>query len=721
MDKGKTKNEIKGKILNIFKSQPFTPIAITDISKAIGTRDRSMMSAIRDVVSDLVIEGEIVKFNRIKFILSKDKINTKSGIISITRNYSGYVKLDDQKEGELDVEIDTKDLRQAYVLDGDKVEIAIYRTDRKGRKYGKIVRITKRTSKPVIGTINVYGSYAILKTNQLKTTKEIFIPKENIKKANDGEKVAVRIVDWPRTAKSPTGKVTDVLGKAGENDTEMHAILAEFDLPYSYPARLERIADKIESGITPEEIKKRRDMREVCTFTIDPTTAKDFDDALSIQKLPNGNWEVGIHIADVTFYVHPGDDIDGEGFQRATSIYLVDRTIPMLPEKLSNFLCSLRPDEEKLCFSAIFEMDDGGNIKNQWLGKTIIRSNRRFTYDEAQEIIEGKSKELKDEICTLDRLAKKLREARFKAGSINFERDEPQFELDNEGKPTRVYFKEIKDSNQLIEEFMLLANRSVAEYIGKMKKTFVYRIHDLPEEDKFEKFVAFIRRWGYKMKAVTGKKAGEELTSLLHSAKGTPEEGIISTLAIRTMSKAVYSTHNIGHYGLAFKYYTHFTSPIRRYPDMMVHRLLEKYLDGGNSVQASQWEEYCEHCSNQEVKAAEAERASIKYKMVEFMKDKIGNEFDGMITSLTEWGVYVELDDTRIEGMISLQNMNISSDYEFFIFNHEDYMVESTESNLSFTIGDKVRIVITRADLERKVLDFKLIGYYDKNGKLITK
>ncbi|MEG0162856.1 MAG: ribonuclease R, partial [Mucinivorans sp.] len=483
---------------------------------------------------------------------------------------------------------------------------------------------------------------------------------------------------------------------------------------HKFDPQVEQAAEHIPSGITPQDYAERRDFRAVTTFTVDPADAKDFDDALSIRKLKNGNWEVGVHIADVTHYVQPGDDIDKEALERATSVYLVDRTVPMLPEKLSNFLCSLRPNEEKLCFSAIFEMSTEAEILDEWFGRTVILSDNRFAYEDAQKIIEGGDGPMKEEILELDRLAKTLRADRFKHGSIGFERDEAKFVLDEKGKPLSVYFKEMKDSNQLIEEFMLLANRRVAEFVGRKKagqkeRTMVYRIHDTPNEEKFEKFKGFITRFGYHLKADHGKAVAKELTKLLHDVKGKPEENLVSTLAIRSMAKATYSTENIGHYGLAFDFYTHFTSPIRRYPDMMVHRLLQHYLDGGKSADRDYYEELCDHSSAQEVKAAEAERASIKYKMVEFMEDKMGSEWDGVISGVTDWGIYVELEENKIEGMVALRDMGD----DFYAFDGESYSVIGHRSARRFTLGDVVRIRIKRADLARKQLDFEMVGTID--------
>ena len=503
----------------------------------------------------------------------------------------------------------------------------------------------------------------------------------------------------------------------------MHAILAEYDLPYSYPEEVEREADKIPDDITPEEIAARRDMRQVPTFTIDPADAKDFDDALSIRRLPNGNFEVGVHIADVTHYVKPGDITDTEGQARATSVYLVDRTVPMLPERLSNGLCSLRPHEEKLCFSAIFELNEEAEVQQEWFGRTVIYSDRRFTYQEAQEVIETGKGDMAEEILQLNSLAQKLRSERFRNGSINFEREEAKFELDEHGKPLRVYFKEIKESNQLIEEFMLLANRKVAEFVGKKRKgvqnserTFVYRIHDKPNTDKMAQFRSFIVRFGYHMKAQSNKAVAKEINKLMRAIHGKKEENIISTLAIRSMAKATYSTDNIGHYGLAFDYYTHFTSPIRRYPDMMVHRLLAHYLAGGKSEDKEYYERLCEHSSAMEVRAADAERASIKYKMVEFMLDKVEQEFDGHISGITEWGIYVELEETKIEGMVALRDMTD----DFYLFDEENYSVRGKDHGRTFTLGDEVRIRVLRADLHRKQLDFLLVASYDFDTKKIV-
>ena len=532
-------------------------------------------------------------------------------------------------------------------------------------------------------------------------------------KAENGTKVAVLVTDWPRRSAEPLGKIVDVLGLPGENSTEMHAILAEYGLPYNYPTEVEQAARQIDDGITAEEVARRHDMREVCTFTIDPRDAKDFDDALSVRRLDDDKWEIGVHIADVTHYVKPDTLIDREGQQRATSVYLVDRTIPMLPEHLSNGICSLRPNEDKLCFSVVFVLDNEAKVLSYTIEKTVIRSNRRFTYEEAQAIIEAGSGELADELLTLSRLAQLMRRRRFEQGAILFDREEVKFEIDEKGHPISVYFKQSKEAHQLIEEFMLLANRTVAERIGRpgrgrKAKTFVYRVHDMPFPDRIESFSRFIQRFGYTLKT-TGKRdaISNSLNHLLNDVKGRPEQHLVETLAVRSMARAIYTTVNIGHYGLAFNYYTHFTSPIRRYPDMMVHRLLERYLlQGKPSVEEQATEDLCQHCSDREQLAANAERASIKYKQVEFMNDRIGQTFDGYISGVTEWGIYVELSDSKCEGMVPIRDLG---DNDYFIYDPENYCIEGHRTHRRFQLGDAVRVRVARADLQRKQLDFTLV------------
>lgn len=599
----------------------------------------------------------------------------------------------------------------AHAMNGDRVRIQML-ARRKGRgSEGEIVEILERKQTRFVGTLNVQKFFAFLEMDSKILANDIFIPKEKLKNGKTGDKALVEITEWPDRAKNPVGEVIDILGIAGTNNAEMHAILAEFGLPYKYPEAVEAEAEKIPTEITEEEIAKREDFRKVTTFTIDPRDAKDFDDALSIRQLDNGNWEVGVHIADVTHYVTPRGIIDKEGEERATSVYLVDRTIPMLPERLSNGLCSLRPNEEKLCYSAIFELNENADIKNYRIGRTVIESDRRFTYEEAQSIIETGEGDFKEDVLKLDQLAKKLREKRFQNGSIAFEREEVRFEIDENGKPLSVYFKEQKDSNKLIEEFMLLANKTVAEFIGKVPKnkqakTFVYRIHDLPNPEKLQSLSEFIRRFGYKVKTDGSNTAvAKSINQLLEDVHDKPEENLISTIAVRAMAKAVYSTSNIGHYGLAFDYYTHFTSPIRRYPDMMVHRLLTLYMEGGRSVSKELTEDECKHCSEMEQLAANAERASIKYKQVEFMSDKIGRVFKALISGVAEWGIYAEIEENKCEGLIPMREL----DDDFYEFDEKNYCIRGRRSKREYRLGDEIEVKVVRANLERKQLDFSIV------------
>ena len=540
---------------------------------------------------------------------------------------------------------------------------------------------------------------------------DIFIPKEKLKGAKNGDKAIVQITSWPERAKNPYGEVIDILGTSGENNTEMHAILAEFGLPYSYPQTVEKAANKIDDTIYPDEIKRREDFRSITTFTIDPKDAKDFDDALSVRHLKNGLWEVGVHIADVTYYVKPDSIIDREAEKRATSIYLVDRVIPMLPERLCNQVCSLRPNEEKLCYSVIFELNNKAEIQNSRIVRTIIKSDRRFTYEEAQDVIESGKGDYKDEILILNDLAQKLRTKRFSNGAINFDRHEVKFEIDETGKPISVYFKTSKEANKLIEEFMLLANRTVAEAIGKVPKgrkakAFVYRVHDLPDPEKMNNLATFIRRFGYNLKTEGNKNdVSKSINNLLDNVQGKREENLIETVAIRTMAKAAYSTTNVGHYGLAFDYYTHFTSPIRRYPDMMVHRLLARYSEGGRSVNEKKLEEECKHSSEMELTAANAERASIKYKQVEFLSERLGEEYDGVISGVTEWGLYVEINENKCEGLVPIRDL----EDDFYEFDEKNYCLMGRRTHKIYRLGDPIRIQVARANLEKKQLDFALI------------
>ncbi len=590
---------------------------------------------------------------------------------------------------------------------GDKVSVRLFASRKKHDLEGEIIEIIERAKSVFVGTIQISRNFAFLIPSG-KVGFDIFIPLEKLKGAKNGQKAIAEIIEWPGNARSPIGEIKDVLGDAGNNDTEMHAILAEFELPHKFPVNVDNAAEKIPLEIPEEEIKKRRDVRGITTFTIDPHDAKDFDDALSLQKLKNGNWEVGVHIADVTHYVTPNTIIEDEAQSRATSVYLVDRVVPMLPERLSNGVCSLRPNEDKLCFSAIFELTDDADLVKEWFGKTVIHSNRRFAYEEAQQVIETGEGDFSSEMLTLNQLANKLREKRFKNGSIAFERVEIKFEIDEKGKPLSVYFKEAKDSNKLIEEFMLLANKRVAEFVGKTgenktAKTFVYRIHDKPDPDKLSNFNTFIQRFGYGIQLTTSKAISSSLNNLLNNVRGKKEQNLVETLAIRTMAKAAYSTRNIGHYGLSFEYYSHFTSPIRRYPDMMVHRLLEKYLAGGRSANEQKYEDLCKHSSDMETRAANAERASIKYKQVEFMQDHIGKIYHGVISGVTDFGVFVELDN-KIEGMIPIREL----DDDFYIFDEKNYSLVGRHSHKTYQLGDDVTVKIWRTNLEKKQLDFQI-------------
>ena len=598
-----------------------------------------------------------------------------------------------------------------HAMDGDRVRVLVYAKRRGHDAEGEVVEIVEKTPQIFVGTLEVQKHFAFLLTDNKVLANDIFIPKTALKGGKTGDKAVVRITEWPDRARNPYGEVVDILGPAGENNTEIHAILVEFGLPYRYPEAVEKAANKIPDEITDEEIAAREDFRQVTTFTIDPKDAKDFDDALSIRRLSNGNWEVGVHIADVSYYVKPGSIIDKEAESRGTSVYLVDRVVPMLPERLCNEICSLRPDEDKLTFSCVFELNGNAEVQKSHIARTVIRSNRRFAYEEAQEVIETGEGDYKEEILALNDLAQKLRKRRFDNGSINFDRHEVKFDIDESGKPIGVYFKVSKEANKLIEEFMLLANRTVAEFIGKPRdgkkpKAFVYRVHDLPDPDKMASFAAFITRFGYKIKT-EGSKAdlSKGINSLLANVQGKPEENLVETIAIRAMAKAVYTTVNIGHYGLSFDYYTHFTSPIRRYPDLMVHRLLERYMAGGRSVNVQSLEDECKHASDMEQLAANAERASIKYKQVEFMGERLGEEYDGVISGITEWGLYVEINENKCEGLVPIRDL----EDDYYEFDEKNYCLMGRRKHRIYRLGDPIRIKVARANLERKQLDFALV------------
>lgn len=699
------KGDIINIVANFFNKNSDQAFSLKQVTEQLDLKKAAEKQITQNIIFDLLEDQFIIESGRGKY-----KANTRGILLEgkFERRSNGKNSfVPDDGSGSVFI----AERNSAHAMDGDRVKVQMQAL-RKGRQpEGEVIEILERKQNRFVGVLDVQPNFAFLVLDSKTLANDIFIPRDNLKDGKDGEKAIVEIVEWPSKAKNPIGKVIDVLGKAGDNNTEMHAILAEFGLPYRYPQEVEDAANKISSEISEEEIKKREDFRKITTFTIDPKSAKDFDDALSIRQLKNGLWEVGVHIADVTHYVEEGDIIDHEAESRATSVYLVDRTIPMLPEKLSNDLCSLRPNEDKLAYSVIFELDHDGYVRSSRIVRTVINSDRRFAYEEAQAIIEGADGEYKTEILTLNELAEKIRKRRFADGAIAFDRHETGFEIDENGKPISVFFKYQKEANKLIEEFMLLANRTVAEFVGKVPeskkaKTFIYRIHDLPNMEKMENLAEFIRRFGYHIKLDGSNNAlSQAINELLTNVHGKAEETLVSTIAVRAMSKAIYSTTNIGHYGLAFDYYSHFTSPIRRYPDMMAHRLLTRYLTGGTSASQREYEAKCEHSSDMEQLAANAERASIKYKQVEFMADKLGMEFEAVISGITEWGIYAEIDENKCEGMIPIRDL----DDDFYEFDEKNYCLRGRRNKKEYRLGDPLLIKVARANLERKQLDFALV------------
>ncbi|MBO4942904.1 MAG: ribonuclease R [Muribaculaceae bacterium] len=675
------------------------------VAAALGINSPAEQKHVAMYLADLAFDGLLIETAPGKYRLPQ-RSTKASGTFVRRSNGKNSVIIDETND-----EIFVAERNSMHALNGDKVEVTIAARIKGAEPEAEVIDITERKDQTFIGTLKVDKHFAYLLTDSKFLATDIYIPKTRLRGGKTGDKAVVRITDWPDDAKNPQGEVIDVLGIAGENDTEINAIMAEFGLPYRYPESVEKAADKIEPGITDEVIAQREDLRGVTTFTIDPRDAKDFDDALSIRRLPNGNYEVGVHIADVTHYVHPDTIIDREAKDRATSIYLVDRVVPMLPEHLCNGICSLRPDEDKLTFSVLFDMTPEGKVLGHRICRSVIRSDRRFTYEEAQERIETGKGDFADEILTLDKMAKALRKSRFDSGSVEFDRVEVRFDIDEKGHPTAVFFKESKDANKLIEEFMLLANKVVATTIGvapkgKKSKAFVYRVHDTPDPDKLSNLADLARVFGYKLRTKgAAKDINRSLNKMLADIKGKGEENLLATLAIRSMAKAIYTTTNIGHYGLGFGYYTHFTSPIRRYPDMMVHRLLARYLAGGRSVNLQKLEDECKHSSDMEQLAANAERASIKYKQVEYMADRLGEVYTGVISGVTEWGLYVELDENKCEGLVPIRDL--ADDY--YDFDDRNYCLVGRAHNHRYRLGDHITVQIARADIQKKQLDLALV------------
>lgn len=693
-------------IVDVFEKSGNKILNYKQVSAKLNLSDTDSKVAIADILTEGSQRGLFEQPSKGKFKLAQLRVYI-TGKVDMTADGSAYIVPEDELEN--DIYIAPRKLRQA--LHGDIVKVHVYERRKGNKREGEVVEILERAKMDFTGTIDISTSYAFFLADDRKMLNDIFVPLDNLNGAKDGEKVVVSIIEWPKNAKNPIGKVKTILGKKGENDTEMNAILADYGFPLSFPKEVEAAAENIDGTITADEIAKRRDFRDTLTFTIDPADAKDFDDAISFKKLDNGNYEIGVHIADVSHYVTPDSILDKEAFERGTSVYLVDRVIPMLPERLSNDLCSLRPHEDKLCFSAVFEMDDRAKVLDQWFGRTIVHSDRRFTYEEAQEIIESGEGDHAEAILKLNDLAKILKDERFRHGAISFETEEVKFRLDEKGKPIGVYTRVRKDAHKLIEDFMLLANRKVAEYIGKQGKGknklgFIYRFHDVPKPETLTTFSQFAARFGHRLSIKTDKEAAKSLNALMTKIEGSKEQNLLTTLAVRSMAKAIYTTKQSSHYGLAFDYYTHFTSPIRRYPDVLVHRLLQYYLDGGSKINTEHYEKLADHASQMERRAAEAERASIKYKQAEYLENQIGVEFTGIVSGVTEWGMYVEIEENKCEGMVRLRD--ITDDY--YTLDEKNYAIIGQRRKKVYQLGDEVQIKVKKVDLEKRQIDFILLS-----------